>query len=200
MICFIVISHSGICLMYFMLCVLPFRDPLKYGDWGHGAFGCHLTGRRLFSTQLIKGRQKQVREERLNFSLCFSVPLSCPLVLCNHINVKWQLDVSVINRVHVTRTRQQFEQVACMWLSVPHHISVCHKNHWHPIQRMCNCFKGFDGKVSHVWIVITPCSKFVHVLKENNMVNISPLNEQPVVSACSQFFDGPVCWQAHSLS
>lgn len=45
--------------------------------------------------------------------------------------------------------------------------------------------KWFDGKTSHVWIVITPCSKFVHVLKENSVVNISPFNEQSVISALS---------------
>lgn len=60
---------------------------------------------------------------------------------------------------------------------------------------MFNCFKGFDGKASHVWIVITPCLKFILVLKENIVVNISPLNEQPVRSAFSSnyglvFFEG----------
>ena len=194
MICFIAMSHNGD-FMYFVLYVFPFRDPVKWSDWSHGAFVSHLMERRRFSTQLGKGGQKHVRDDRLNFSMCFSVPLSCPLVLCNHINMRWQPEVSVINCVHVTRTKQQYEHVACSWLSVPHHISVCQKiiDMFHLIQRMFNSFKGFDGKASHVWIVITPCSKFVHVLKENNIVNISPLNEQLVLSTCSQCLDGPVC-------
>lgn len=42
--------------------------------------------------------------------------------------------------------------------------------------------KGFDGKASHVRLVITPCSKFVVVVKENREVNISPLNDQLMIS------------------
>lgn len=95
--------------------------------------------------------------------------------------------------------------IACMWLGRGSSLNRLYVRGWvflaifqrcqkiidmfHPIQRMFNCFKGFDGKASHVWLVITPCSKFVHVLKENSVVNISPLNEQPVIIVFS-----PVSW------
>lgn len=106
--------------------------------------------------------------------------------------------------------------IACMWLGRGSSLNRLHVRGWvfltifqccqkiidmfHPIQRMFNCFKGFDGKASQVWLVITPCSKFVHVLTENSVVNISPLNEQPVISDFPpQFFDDLVCWRGSQL-
>lgn len=140
---------------------------------------CQLTGMMNFSTWHLRGGQKQVRDERLHYYTCFSVPLSCPLVLYNHIHVSWQPEVSVINSMHVTRTRQQF-WTGCAYVverSSPYFSTVKKIiDMFHPIQRMFNCFKALDGKASHVWLVITPCSKFRRVLKENIVVNISPLN------------------------
>lgn len=105
--------------------------------------------------------------------------------------------------------------IACMWLGWDSSLSrlrvcgwvflaifqCCQKiiDMFHPIQRMFNCFKGFDGKASHVWIVITPCLKFILVLKENIVVNISPLNEQPVRSAFSSNY-GLVFWRGLQCS
>lgn len=107
-----------------------FRDPLKYNGWNSAVTLCHLIRGWLLFAWCLEGGQKQVRKG-VHLYMCFLVPLSCPLVLCNHIQAMWQPEVSVINRVHVTRTRQQLEQVVCAWLSVPCHISALSKNHWH---------------------------------------------------------------------
>lgn len=77
--------------------------------------------------------------------------------------------------------RWQFEWGVRKRWSLPRHITEKKKKSltcFRPIQRMFNCFKCSDGKVSHVWGVITPRSKFILVLRENMMVNISLLSQQ----------------------
>lgn len=160
------------------------RDPLKYNGWNSAVTLSHLMWGWLLFAWCLEGGQKQVRKG-VHLYMCFLVPLSCTLVLCNHIHATWQPEVSVINCVHVTRTRQQLEQVVCAWLSVPCHISALSKKSLTCSIQFKECltvFKGFDGKASDVWLVITPCSKFILVLKENNVVNISPFSEPPVLS------------------
>lgn len=112
--------------------------------------------------------------------MCLSVLLSCSLVLCNREHAVWHLEVSLINRVHVTRWQfQRLRGSDGVFLANYRKKSLtC----FCPIQRMFNCFKCSDGKVSHVWGVITLRSKFILVLRENIMVNISHLSEQPVRS------------------
>ncbi len=122
------VSQYKVCLLSNVSCpvVLDFRDL-----WicVCAVSLCLLTGRMPLPTWCLQGEWKQVRK-RVNFYMCFSVPLSCPLVLCNRIHATQQPEVSVINRVHVTWTRQRFEQVVCAWLSVPLRIWVLSKNHW----------------------------------------------------------------------
>lgn len=166
-------------------CILAvFRSTMK------SAASVSFSSDRKDAVPYLMCSKRTKTSEKGNFLICFSVPLSCPLVVFNRICAVWQLEV-LINRAHVTPTRQQFEQVACTWLNVPRHISVLSKkiiDEFHPNQRMFNCFKGFDERGSHVWIVITPCSKFILVLKENSLVNISPLNEQSVSSTSFWWF------------
>lgn len=109
----------GICLTSLVFYVLYFRfPPAEYSDWDNSA------------PLLLEGN-KQVREERQTGLLCFPVPLCCPLVLCNHVRASWHPEVSVINGVHVTPPWRPSEQVVRVCSSVPRHISVLSKNHWH---------------------------------------------------------------------
>lgn len=114
--------------IYLMLLIYPVFQV----SWMKQHCNAESSERKEAVPHLMSSKRTETSKRRkADFFMCFSVPLSCPLVLCNHIRAKWQPEVSVINRVHVTRTRQQFEQAAYTWLSVPHHISVLSKNHWH---------------------------------------------------------------------